>query len=131
MVTAAIVSVFERLSLPWNMSFPTLLAAEAALDDTATLERNVAYINQWLGRFADVLRELGARPLAPAGNFLLTDAGAFGRTTKEIYKAGVEAGVITKTVGPVNGREGYFRVTPGTEDENERTIAFFRSYFQR
>ncbi len=124
------VSIFERLSLPWNISFATLYAVEAALDDDATLERNLAYNTRWLNRYAEVLRELNCRPIHPAGNFMMADASAHGRTTKQIYADALEHGVILKTVGPLHGKDGYFRLTPGTEEENERAVAFFRGYFK-
>ena len=37
--------------------------------------------------------------------------------------------VIIKTIKPINGKEGYFRVTPGTVAENERFVKFVREYF--
>lgn len=125
------VQVFEKLSLPWNISFPTLHAVEAAFDDTETLERNIAFVDRWMKRYDETLRELGCVPIHPAGNFMLVDASAFGRTTKEIYKAGLEAGLILKTTGPINGKDGYFRLTPGTDAENERALAFLRKYFRK
>lgn len=124
------VRVFEKLSLPWNLSFPTLYAVEAALDDEATLRRNIAHITGWMERYDAALRALGCRPIHPAGNFMLIDASRHGRTTKEIYKAGLEAGLILKTAGPINGKDGYFRITPGTDAENERALAFFQRYFR-
>jgi histidinol-phosphate aminotransferase len=125
------VAVFEKLSLPWNISFPTLYAVEAALDDDDTLQRNIKHIWGWMKRYDETLRALGCRPIHPAGNFMLVDASAFGRTTKEIYKAGLEAGVILKTAGPINGKDGYFRLTPGSDPENERALAFMKRYFRK
>jgi histidinol-phosphate aminotransferase len=125
------VRLFEKLSLPWNMSFPALYAVEAALDDDETLQRNIAYITGWMKRYDEVLRALDCRPIHPAGNFMLIDASAHGKTTKEIYQAGLEAGLILKTAGPINGKDGYFRITPGTEADNERAIAFFQRYFRK
>ena len=123
------VEVFEKLSLPWNISFPTLLAVEAALDDEEALQRNVNHIRKWIGRFCDRTRGLGCRPIQPAGNYVLIDASAHGKTTVEIFDAALEAGAILKKVGPVNGKDGYFRITPGTDEDNERLLAFLGDYF--
>jgi len=37
--------------------------------------------------------------------------------------------IIIKTIKPINGKEGYFRVTPGTPEECERFMAFVEAYF--
>ena len=37
--------------------------------------------------------------------------------------------VIIKTIKPINGKEGYFRVTPGTPEECERFMRSSRTYF--
>jgi len=123
------VEVFEILALPWNLGFPTLMAAEAALDDTVTLQRNVDYMDKWMARYDELLRGLGLKPLHSAGNFMMVDANMTSKTSKEILDAAIEAGVILKTIGAVHNKKGYFRLTPGTEAENERAVAFFKSYF--
>ena len=123
------VSVFEKLSLPWNISFPTLLAVEAALSDEEALQRNIGHIRRWVSRFSEVVTALGCRPIQPAGNYMMVDASAHGKTTIEIFDAALEAGAILKKVGPVNGRDGYFRLTPGSDEENERLVAFLQKFF--
>ena len=35
----------------------------------------------------------------------------------------------SKTIKPINGKEGYFRITPGTPEECERFMAFIEAYF--
>ena len=37
--------------------------------------------------------------------------------------------LFLKTIKPINGKEGYFRVTPGTPEESERFVRFVRNYF--
>ena len=37
--------------------------------------------------------------------------------------------VIIKTIKPINGKDGYFRITPGTPEECERFMAFIEAYF--
>jgi histidinol-phosphate/aromatic aminotransferase/cobyric acid decarboxylase-like protein len=34
-----------------------------------------------------------------------------------------------KKIGEIHGKTGYFRVTPGTDEENERFLTFIREYF--
>ncbi len=125
----AMLEVFETLALPWNLGHAPLLAAEAALDDKETLQRNVEYMSRWNGAFSETLAGLGLKPLHAAGNFLMIDANVSGKTSQEIFDAALEAGVILKTIGAVHGKKGYFRITPGTDEENERAMAFFKGFF--
>jgi histidinol-phosphate/aromatic aminotransferase/cobyric acid decarboxylase-like protein len=37
--------------------------------------------------------------------------------------------VYLKRIGEIHGKSGYFRITPGTDEENERFIKFARAYF--
>ena len=39
--------------------------------------------------------------------------------------------VLIKTIKPINGKDGYFRVTPGTPEENERFVAFVEGLLRR
>jgi histidinol-phosphate/aromatic aminotransferase/cobyric acid decarboxylase-like protein len=52
-----------------------------------------------------------------------------GKTTEEILKAALEAKIYLKKIGEIHGKSGYFRVTPGVDEENERFIKFIREYF--
>ena len=42
---------------------------------------------------------------------------------------GLDANIYLKKIGEIHGKTGYFRVTPGTNEENERFLKFVRSYF--
>ena len=123
------IEVFQLLAQPWIVGQQTLAAAEAALDDKAALARNVEYMQSWMDKFTALFKELGLKPIHPAGNFMMVDATDVGKTSKEIFEAGLENGIILKTVGETNGRTGYFRLTPGTQADNEKAVEFFKSYF--
>jgi histidinol-phosphate/aromatic aminotransferase/cobyric acid decarboxylase-like protein len=69
-------------------------------------------------------------PCALYGNYMLVDAAVTGKTSAEIVQAANDMQqVIIKTIKPINGKEGYFRVTPGTPEECERFMAFIEAYF--
>ena len=60
----------------------------------------------------------------------IVDASVTGRTSAEIVQAANETQqVIIKTIKPINGKDGYFRITPGTPEECERFMAFVEAYF--
>jgi histidinol-phosphate/aromatic aminotransferase/cobyric acid decarboxylase-like protein len=61
---------------------------------------------------------------------MLIDATMSGKTTAEILAAGLEMErIFLKSIKPIHGRDGYFRVTPGVDEENERFVRFVRNYF--
>jgi histidinol-phosphate aminotransferase len=125
-----LIEAFNRMFLPWNVSLMAMAAAEAILDNPQEVKEKVKYNNEWMDKFVEELTARGLKPFPPHGNYMLVDASVTGKTSQEIVDAAKErARVIIKTIKPINGREGYFRVTPGTVEENERFIKFVREYF--
>ena len=51
------------------------------------------------------------------------------RMGEEILQAGLDNNIFLKKIGEIHGKTGYFRVTPGTDEENERFMKFIREYF--
>ena len=52
------------------------------------------------------------------------------KTTEEILEAGLEMEkIFLKKISPIYGKTGYFRVTPGLDEENERFVRFLKNYF--
>jgi histidinol-phosphate aminotransferase len=124
-----VVEAFNLMYLPWNLSLMAIAAAEAILD-TGEVKEKVTYNNEWMDTFANELRAVGLAPFEAHGNYMLVDASVSGKTSVEIVQAANEMEqVIIKTIKPINGKDGYFRVTPGTVDENERFVRFVRAYF--
>jgi histidinol-phosphate/aromatic aminotransferase/cobyric acid decarboxylase-like protein len=60
---------------------------------------------------------------------MLIDGTMTGKTTDEILQAGRDNKIYLKKIGEIHGKTGYFRVTPGTDEENERFLKFIREYF--
>ena len=120
---------FNLVYLPWNLSLMAIAAAEAILD-TGEVKEKVVYNNDWMKKFADALTAKGLKPFEAHGNYMLVDASASGKTSAEIVQAANDMQqIIIKTIKPINGKEGYFRVTPGTPEESERFMEFIEAYF--
>ncbi len=126
-----IIQAFERMALPWHISVMSLAAAEAMLDDKESLREKVEYNNRWMERFYDEFTKMGLKPFPAHGNYMLVDANDFGYTSQEIYDMAMERKVAVKTIPPIHGKPGYFRITPGTEEENERCIKVLKEIFSR
>ena len=83
-----------------------------------------------MARFIEELKAKGLSPFPPHGNYMLVDASVTGKTSQEMVDAAkAQAQVIIKTIKPINGREGFFRVTPGVVGENERFVKWVQEYF--
>lgn len=124
------IKAFNTMFLPWNVSLMSAAAAEAILDNPAEVEAKVKHNNSWMDRFADELRKFGLKPYPAHGNYMLVDASMTGKTTSEILDAAIQTHkVYLKRIGEIHGKTGYFRVTPGVDEENERFITFIREYF--
>ena len=79
--------------------------------------------------FTEELQKVGLKPFPAHGNYMLIDGTMTGKTTEEILADALAEKIYLKKINPLHGKTGYFRVTPGTDEENERFIKFVRSYF--
>jgi histidinol-phosphate aminotransferase len=127
--TEEMITAFNRMFLPWNVSRMAGAAAEAIIDNPDEVKAKVEHNNKWMAVFAKELKNLGLKPFPANGNYMLIDATMTGKTTEEILQAGLENRIYLKKIGVIHGKTGYFRVTPGLDEENERFLKFIRSYF--
>ncbi len=129
--TEKMIEAFNRMFLPWNVSLMSAAAAEAIIDHPEEIDAKVEHNNRWMITFAEELEELGLKPYPAHGNYMLVDGTMTGKSTAEILKAALDMEkVCLKKIGEIHGKTGYFRVTPGTNEENERFLKFIRAYFK-
>ncbi|MFZ4438516.1 MAG: pyridoxal phosphate-dependent aminotransferase [Syntrophales bacterium] len=128
--TEEMVKAFNAMFLPWNVSLMAMAAAEAILDNPGEVAAKVKHNNRWMAIFTEELVKVGLKPYPAHGNYMLIDATMTGKTTAEILAAGLEMEKIyLKSIKPIHGKDGYFRVTPGVDEENDRFVRFVRNYF--
>ena len=127
--TEEMIAAFNRVFLPWNVSRMAAAAAEAIIDNPDEVRAKVEHNNKWMAIFTEELKKLGLKPFPTHGNYMLIDATMTGKTTEEIIQAGLDNKIFLKKIGEIHGKTGYFRVTPGIDEENERFLKFIRSYF--
>ncbi len=128
--TEEMIQAFNTMFLPWNVSLMSAAAAEAILDNPGEIEAKVKHNNGWMDAFTEELKKAGLNPFPTHGNYMLVDATMTGKTTGEILTAALDQKIFLKRIGEIHGKSGYFRVTPGTDEENERFIQFIRTYFK-
>jgi len=128
--TEEMITAFNRMFLPWNVSLMSAAAAEAIIDNPQEVKDKVEHNNRWMDIFANELQKLGLKPFPAHGNYMLVDGTMTGKTTAEILQAALDMEkVYLKKIGEIHGKTGYFRVTPGLNEENERFLKFIRAYF--
>lgn len=128
--TEEMIKAFNTIFLPWNVSLMSAAAAEAILDNPEEIEAKVKHNNGWMTVFSKELKAMGLNPFPTHGNYMLVDATMTGKTTEEILTAALDQKIFLKKIGEIHGKSGYFRVTPGADEENERFIQFIRTYFK-
>jgi len=124
-----LIAAFNRVFLPWNVSRMAAAAAEAIIDNPDEVKAKVEHNNKWMAVFTEALKKLGLKPFPANGNYMLIDGTITGKTTEEILQAALDDKIYLKKIGELNGKTGYFRVTPGTDEENERFLKFINAYF--
>jgi histidinol-phosphate aminotransferase len=128
--TEEMINAFNRMFLPWNVNLMSMAAAEAILDNPEEIAQKVRHNNRWMDIFYEEASNLGLKPYPAHGNYMLIDATMKGKKTEEILQAAQDMErILLKKISPIHGKDGYFRVTPGLDEENERFIRFLRNYF--
>ena len=118
---AAMIDVMTRIRQPFNLSVVQLAAAEAAVRDTAWLERCTALNTQQRARLTGALRQLGLACDDSHANFVL--ARAADAAEADAAEAALNAdGILIRRVVGYGFPEG-LRITVGDADQTGRVIA--------
>lgn len=115
--SAAAIAVIERLRESFNVSSLALVAAEAALGDTAhaaQIREHTAREREWL---AAQLQARGLRVLPSQTNFLLVEFGDAAAVEEQLFRHAV---VVRPMAG--YGLPTCLRVSVGTRAESERLL---------
>ena len=113
---------------PFNVSSPAIAAGVAALGDRAHLERAVLHNETHLPRTSEALRSLGLEVTPSVGNFILIHLpGTPGRKAADADRFLLERGVVLRRM-EAYGLPEALRMTIGSEEANEATVAAFRAF---
>ena len=114
--------LMNRVRQPFNVNTLALAAAEAALQDTAHIEKSVQLNRTGMQQLIAGFRGLGLAHIPSAGNFICVDLK---KPAQEIYNRLLHEGVIVRPIANY-GMPNHLRVTVGLENENERFIDALR-----
>src|SRR6266478_2700360 len=124
----AVIACEESLALvrrampPFPVNLAALVAAEAALNDCATMQGYVREVKRLRAWFAAEVKTLGVKTYPSAGNFLLANFGPNGPALfQKLEKQGILLRDRSKDIGP-----GFVRITIGTPSEMRRLLKTIR-----
>jgi threonine-phosphate decarboxylase len=125
-----LIQYFEKVQVPWSASVMSLAAAEAILEYQDELKKKADFNRKSVEFFCTVLGDIpGVKPFHSHGNYILVDATDTGKSSKEIVDRMYGKGFIIKTMPVLHGRKGFFRITPGTEKENQNLAKALKEFF--
>jgi histidinol-phosphate aminotransferase len=117
----AIIDLLNRLRAPFNVNTLAQVAALAAIEDDAHVERTRQVNREGMAYLRAAFADFGLECVPSWANFVLVRVGNAAR----LYDALLRQGVIVRPV-PVYGFPEHVRVTVGTPVENERLVAALR-----
>jgi histidinol-phosphate aminotransferase len=120
-----VADMLNRVRQPFNVNIPALVGAEAAIRDTAQVQRAVQLVDDGLRQLQASLPPLGVKVHPTAGNFVLADVG----DGNAVYEGLLRQGVIVRPVAGY-GLPRCIRITIGTAAQNERLIRSLATVMQ-
>lgn len=125
---AAIADVLNRMRGPFNVNMPAMMAAVAAIEDIAHMERARDHNTRWRGWLEGELKRLKLDVVPSAANFVLIRfPGTSGKTARDADRFLQSRGLILRRL------ESYhlgdcLRMSVGEEDANKAVIAALESF---
>jgi histidinol-phosphate aminotransferase len=113
-----VADVMNRVRQPFNVNHLAMVAACAALEDEAFIEKSRAVNAAGLVQLAKGFEKLGLGYIPSHGNFITVHVGA----AEPVYKSLLAAGVIVRPIAGY-GMPEHLRVTVGLPEHNERFLA--------
>lgn len=112
-----VADLMNRVRQPFNVNSLSLVAAQAALDDSEFLERSRMVNEQGMRALEAGFRRMNLEYIPSVANFVTVKVGA----APAVYQGLLKRGVIVRPVGNYALPE-FLRVTVGTPAQNERFL---------
>jgi histidinol-phosphate aminotransferase len=123
-----IVDAVNRIRGPFNVSTPAMLAAVAAIEDTAHQEMSKAHTERWRNWLMEEIRTLGLKVTPSAANFVLIHFPTQkGRTAAEADIFLTRRGLVLRALNNYQ-LPNALRMTIGTEEANRLVVGALRDF---
>ncbi|MCH2547637.1 MAG: histidinol-phosphate transaminase [Alphaproteobacteria bacterium] len=123
----AVVSVLNRVRSPFNVNSAAMVAAIAAVKDTAYTRYAVEYNAKERQRLNEALTAMELEVTPSAGNFILVHFPATGKTAQAANTHLLNANIIAREVGAYK-LPNSLRFTIGTQEENTLLIEAMQEF---
>lgn len=125
-----VISQISAALIPWNVGTISMWAALAALEDKEGLAERVKFNNSEIAYFEEALGDINDLTIFHSyGNYILFDGTDTGKTGSDLIKFAQERGLIFRPQDPIYGRNGWWRITLGSKEENRLAVAVVREFY--
>jgi histidinol-phosphate aminotransferase len=125
---AHIVDAVNRIRGPFNVSTPAMLAAVAAIQDTAHVEMSKAHTETWRNWLTEEIQKLGLKVTPSVANFVLIHFPTEkGKTSAEADAFLTRRGLVLRALGNYKLPHA-LRLTIGTEEANRLVVEALREF---
>jgi len=125
------IDAMDRIRLPFNVSIPALVAAEAALADDDFQARSLALVEQWRPWLTQQLGGLGLEVTPSKSNFVLVHFPTTpGKTALEAEAFLARHGLLVRSTKPY-GMPDALRITIGLAEHNRALMDVLGTFFGR
>ncbi|MHC1704724.1 MAG: histidinol-phosphate transaminase [Tenuifilaceae bacterium] len=123
-----IVDILTKVKFPYNISFPSLIIADEALNKTIEAKSRIMNIIVERERLIKILPELPAviKVYPSLTNFILIKTS----DAASLYKYFLQNGIVVRNRDSEIGCKGCLRVTIGLEEENNRLLEVWGKYIK-
>ena len=102
----------------------------AALEDVDALRQRVEFNNEAIEFFEEMLSSTpGLDILHSHGNYILLDGSNAGKKGQDMVAFAQEKGLIFRPQTSMYGRDGWFRITIGSDEENKMAVEVIKEFF--
>jgi histidinol-phosphate aminotransferase len=129
---AHVVDAVNRIRGPFNVSTPAMLAAVAAIEDTAHQQMSKAHTEKWRSWLTEEVTQLGLKVTPSVANFILIHfpLDKEGQTSAEADAFLTKRGLVLRAVNNY-GLPHALRMTIGTEEANRLVVEGLRDFVAR
>ena len=125
---AHIVDAVNRIRGPFNVSTPAMLAAVAAIEDTAHVQMSKAFTEQWRNWITEEVTKLGLKVTPSVANFVLIHFPLDkGKTSVDADAFLTRRGLVLRALNNY-GLPHALRMTIGTEEANRLVVDGLRDF---
>jgi histidinol-phosphate aminotransferase len=125
---AHIVDAVNRIRGPFNVSTPAMLAAVAAIEDTAHQQMSKAHTEKWRNWLTEEVTKLGLKVTPSVANFILIHFPLDqGKTSAEADAFLTSRGLVLRALNNY-GLPHALRMTIGTEEANRLVVEGLRDF---